>query len=107
MSNNKKAGRVLLILLCAALLLLIAVAVIFYGRISNAPETLFDDPPQAESTPELTETPAPTPALTPNAAGVPTPTPLPEWAIKSVMVLFRRWLFFVPMTVRTPASRTR
>ncbi len=77
MSNNKKAGRVLLILLCAALLLLIAVAVIFYGRISNAPETLFDDPPQAVMTPELTETPAPTPALTPNAAGAPTPTPLP------------------------------
>ena len=77
MSNNKKAGRVLLILLCAALLLLIAVAVIFYGRISNAPETLFDDPPQAVMTPEMTEPTAPTPALTPNAAGVPTPTPLP------------------------------
>ena len=77
MSNNKKAGRVLLILLCAALLLLIAVAVIFYGRISNAPETLFDDPPQAVMTPEMTEPPVPTPALTPNAAGVPTPTPLP------------------------------
>ena len=77
MSNNKKAGRVLLILLCAALLLLIAVAVIFYQRISNAPETLFDDPPQAVMTPEMTEPTAPTPALTPNAAGVPTPTPLP------------------------------
>lgn len=80
MLNHKKAGRVLLILFCTALLLLITILILFYQRISNAPETLFDDPPQAQITPEPTEAIVPTPQATPDtgASSTPTPTPTPE-----------------------------
>ncbi|MBE5785013.1 MAG: LytR family transcriptional regulator [Clostridiales bacterium] len=77
MSKNKKAGKVFLILLCTVLLLLIAVAVLFYLRINNAPETLFDDPPAAEMTAAPTEPSIPTPETTPELSAAPTATPVP------------------------------